>query len=66
MPYAKYLYEMKTEYIYQDMLQDTNLFDTSEYDRDHPLYSTANEKVLGKINSYWMSCMELSDAWNSY
>ena len=51
MPYAKYLYEMKTEYIYQDMLQDTNLFDTSEYDRDHPLYSTANEKVLGKINS---------------
>ena len=42
-------YEVKTEDIYQDMLQDANLFDTSEYDRDHPLYSTANKKVLGKM-----------------
>ena len=40
---------MKTKDIYQDMLQDANFFDASEYDQDHPLYSTANKKVLGKM-----------------
>ena len=42
-------YEIKTGDIYQDMLQDIDLFDTSEYGQNHPLYSLANKKVLGKM-----------------
>ena len=42
-------YEIKTDDIYQDMLQDINLFDTSEYGQSHPLYNLANKKVLGKM-----------------
>ena len=42
-------YEVKTHDIYQDMLEDAELFDTSEYAQDHPLYSLMNQKVLGKM-----------------
>ena len=42
-------YEIKTGDIYQDMLQDIDLFDTSEYGQNHPLYSLANKKVIGKM-----------------
>ena len=42
-------YEVKTRDIYEDMLEDKELFDTSEYAQDHPLYSTRNKKVLGKM-----------------
>ena len=42
-------YEIKTNDVYQDMLQDIDLFDTSEYAQDHPLYSLTNKKVLGKM-----------------
>ena len=42
-------YEIQTDDIYQDMLEDIELFDTSEYAQDHPLYSLANKKVLGKM-----------------
>ena len=31
------------------MMQDINLFDTSEYAQSHPLYNLANKKVLGKM-----------------
>ena len=31
------------------MLRDANLFDISKKERNHPLYSTANKKVLGKM-----------------
>ncbi|KAK3755479.1 hypothetical protein QZH41_017633 [Actinostola sp. cb2023] len=31
------------------VLQDLDLYDTSEYPRGHPLYSTVNKKVLGKM-----------------
>jgi hypothetical protein len=31
------------------MIKDKHLFDTSEYDLEHPLYSTENKKVLGKM-----------------
>jgi hypothetical protein len=37
-------YEVKTRDIYQDMLEDTELFDTSEYIQDHPLYSIKTRK----------------------
>jgi hypothetical protein len=30
-------------------MKHKHLFDTSEYDPDHPLYSTENKKVLGKM-----------------
>ena len=42
-------YNIHTEDIYQDIRQDMDLYDTSEYSRDHPLYSTTNKKVLGKM-----------------
>ena len=37
-------YEVKTRDIYQDMFEDTELFDTSEYIQDHPLYSIKTRK----------------------
>ena len=42
-------YEITTDNVYQDMLEDKELFDTSEYAQDHSLYSLANKKVLGKM-----------------
>jgi hypothetical protein len=42
-------YSIYTEDVYQDMMKHQHLFDTSEYDPDHPLYSTENKKVLGKM-----------------
>ena len=42
-------YSIYTEDVYQDMMKHKHLFDTSEYDPDHPLYSTENKKVLGKM-----------------
>ena len=42
-------YEVKTRDIYQDMLEDAELFDTSEYAKHHPLHSIINKKVLGKM-----------------
>jgi len=42
-------YDVKTEDIYRDMEKDVDLFDTSEYDNSHFLYSTDNKKVLGKM-----------------
>jgi len=35
-------------FVYQDMMKDKHLFDRSEYDQEHPLYSTENKKFLGK------------------
>ncbi|XP_071152225.1 uncharacterized protein [Mytilus edulis] len=42
-------YNINTNDIYQDMMEDNHLFDTSEYDPNHPLHSTLNKKVLGKM-----------------
>lgn len=42
-------YEIETADIYSDMLNDRHLFDTSDYDRTHFLYSDDNKKVLGKM-----------------
>ena len=43
------IYEIKTEDVYRDMQQDLTHFDTSNYPKDHFLYSTRNAKVLGKF-----------------
>ena len=42
-------YNIFTDDIYDDMLQDISLFDTSEYHSKHLLYSVQNKKVLGKM-----------------
>ena len=40
---------VETEDVSADMLLDSDLYDTSNYPSDHPLYSTANKKVIGKF-----------------
>ena len=51
--YEKYTdslcYEITTDDVHQDMLQDIDLFDISEYKQSHALYSLTNKKVLGKM-----------------
>lgn len=42
-------YHITTPDIYKDMLEDHQLFDTSDYPSDHPNYSLVNKKVLGKF-----------------
>ena len=43
------LYDIRTRDIYQDMAEDADKFDTSDYPADHFLHSVANKKVLGKM-----------------
>ncbi|CAF4419458.1 unnamed protein product, partial [Rotaria magnacalcarata] len=42
-------YHIVTEDIYKDMKNDKMLFDTSNYSKDHKLYSNENNKVIGKM-----------------
>ncbi|XP_033761561.1 uncharacterized protein LOC117343328 [Pecten maximus] len=42
-------YTIQTDDFYQHMLEDSDLFDTSEFRNDNPLYSIKNKKVLGKM-----------------
>ena len=42
-------YQIYTEDLYHDIGQSKELFDTSNYDKDHELYSEANAKVIGKM-----------------
>ena len=44
-----YIVDVKTEDIYEDFAQDKDLYDFSDYPKDHPLYSTHNKKVIGKF-----------------
>ena len=43
--------EIKTHDLYDDVSQNLDLFDTSNFDQNHPLYSTANHRILGKFYS---------------
>ena len=43
------LLEIETDDIYKDIETNKNLYDTSDYPKEHPLYSDANKKVLGKM-----------------
>jgi len=43
------LVEIETEDVYEDMKNNIDLYDTSDYPKDHPLYSNVNKKVLGKM-----------------
>ena len=42
-----FVIEVETEDIYKDMLQDSHLYDFSDYSKDHPNYSLTNKKVYG-------------------
>ncbi|HRP37928.1 MAG TPA: hypothetical protein PLS50_09045, partial [Candidatus Dojkabacteria bacterium] len=42
-------YEITTEDVYQDMKQNQNSYDFSEYPQTHPLFSAENKKIIGKF-----------------
>ena len=42
-------YHIQTPDLYADMALMRDHFDTSDYPTDHPLFSTANKKVIGKF-----------------
>jgi hypothetical protein len=42
-------YSVKTEDLYKDMGEDSELYDFSDYPKSHPLHSDANKKVIGKM-----------------
>ena len=44
-----FLYEIQTECMYQDMMDFSHMFDTSDYPPEHFLHSVHNKKVLGKF-----------------
>ena len=43
--------EIQTQDLYQDMAQNIDLFDTSNFNPSHHLYSNHNHRVLGKMKS---------------
>ncbi|KAL9972954.1 hypothetical protein ACROYT_G019355 [Oculina patagonica] len=43
------LLEIETEDVYADMAENIDKYDTSDYPKDHSLFSTKNKKVLGKM-----------------
>ena len=42
-------YQIQTDDLYKDMEHDLDLYDTSNYPREHPLYSVVNKKKIGKF-----------------
>ena len=42
-------YHITAEDLYQDMKEDQHLYDTSNYSKDHFLFSEVNKKVIGKF-----------------
>ena len=42
-------YELGTEDVYEDMIHDQQVYDTSNYDKEHHLYNLTNKKVIGKM-----------------
>jgi len=43
------LLEIETDDVYKDIKTNKNLYDTSDYPKEHPLHSNTNKKVLGKM-----------------
>ena len=43
------LLEIKTDDVYKDIKSNEKHYDASDYPKEHPLHSTANKKVLGKM-----------------
>ena len=45
------LLEIETDDVYKGIETNKNLYDTSDYPKEHPLYSDDNKKVLGKMKT---------------
>ena len=43
------LVEIETDDVYKDIEKNKDLYDTSDYPKEHKLYSNINKKVLGKM-----------------
>jgi len=41
--------EVEMDDVYRDMEEDLDLYDTNNYPKEHPLYSSKNKKVLSKM-----------------
>ena len=44
-----FIIHVETDDIYKDMLEDRNLYDFSEYPKNHSNYDIKDKKVLGKF-----------------
>ena len=44
-----FIYHTYTDDIYEDMKEDKELYDFSEYSKDHKCYDETNKKVIGKM-----------------
>ena len=44
-----FIYLIDCDDVYRDMVEEQHLFDTSNYQESHPLFSNQNKKVLGKM-----------------
>lgn len=42
-------YEIETEDVYEDVRKKEDLYDFSNFSKDHPNYNTKNNKVIGKF-----------------
>jgi hypothetical protein len=42
-------YLIKTDDVYEDMKEESDKYDFSDYPKDHPLFSEMNKKVIGKF-----------------
>ena len=42
-------YEIETQDIYEELWQDRNLFDNSDYPKDSKFFDSTNKKVIGKF-----------------
>ena len=43
------VYEIKTDYVYEDFYENKNLFDLSDYTQDSKFFDLVNKKVIGKM-----------------
>lgn len=43
------VYQIHSTQVFENMKQHLNLYDTSDYPKDHPCYSKQNAKVIGKM-----------------
>ena len=41
--------EIETDAVYKDIESNKNMYDTSDFPKEHPLWTNANIKVLGKM-----------------
>ena len=44
-----FILEITTDEVYKDMEEDEDIYDTSNYDPNNPLFSNQNKKVIGKF-----------------